>query len=357
MIDKKYILPILLVAQISVLKIVALFPEFIERYYSNGFYLHLSYFLQTIFGVTSLAIGDLLYAVALLLLFRWFLITRKSWKKDWKNMALQIVSGISVLFFLFHLMWATNYHRVPLSEKLQLEPSYTTDELEKLTLQLIAKTNAVHHTITQNDSIKVVVPYTFSEIIAFSHRSYASLSKTLPLLNYHKSGVKASIFRIPLSYMGFGGYLNPFTHEAQVNTCLPFYNLPTTTLHEMAHQFGIASESEANLIGFLASVKSDDPYFQYSGYSFAVKHCLRNLERQAPGKSELFLSLLHSGVRKNFDESHAFQKKYETFLEPLFKIFYDQFLKLNQQKDGLESYSQFVGLLIGMERAAASNAI
>jgi hypothetical protein len=37
-----------------------------------------------------------------------------------------------------------------------------------------------------------------------------------------------------------------------------------TTNHEMAHQMG-ASETECNFIGFLASIKNDNLYIQYSG--------------------------------------------------------------------------------------------
>jgi hypothetical protein len=38
------------------------------------------------------------------------------------------------------------------------------------------------------------------------------------------------------------------------------------------------SETECNFIGFLASVKNDNLYFQYSGYSFALRYCLANWE-------------------------------------------------------------------------------
>jgi hypothetical protein len=197
----------------------------------------------------------------------------------------------------------------------------------------------------------VVVPYATQEIFDLSVKSYESIQKEFPFLLYEKPSIKPSLISVPLSYMGFGGYLNPFTNEAQVNNCLPKYNFPTTTLHEMAHQIGYASESEANFIGFLASIKSEDVYFQYSGYSFAVKHCLRNLERIKEGSSEKFLPLLNSGIIKNFEESKQFHEEYETFLEPIFKTFYDNFLKLNKQKDGLEGYNKFVGLMIGMERS------
>ncbi len=350
MIQKKYILPLLLFIQIIVLKIASFFPEFIEKYYSNGLYPVISKISRTTFGFTSISIGDIIYGIVLFLVFRWFWRVRKTWKINWKDNVLKVLSFASVFYFLFHLLWATNYHRIPMYEKLEIDKEYSTEELEAFTIKLIEKTNAIHKQITKNDSVKVVVPYSTSEIFDLSIKSYKSVQKEFPFLLYEKPSIKPSLISVPLSYMGFGGYLNPFTNEAQVNACLPKYNFPTTALHEMAHQIGYASESEANFIGFLASVKSDDIYFQYSGCSFAVKHCLRNLERIEEGSSEKFLPFINPGVLENFAESKQFHEEYKTFLEPIFKTFYDNFLKLNKQKDGLEGYSKFVGLMIGMER-------
>ena len=351
MIQKKYILPLLLLIQIIVLKIATLFPEFIENYYSNGIYPVISKISRTTFGFTSISIGDVVYGIVLFLVFKWFWNVRKTWKNNWKNNILRVLSFASVFYFLFHFLWATNYHRIPMYEKLKIDKEYSTEELEAFTIKLIEKTNAIHIQITQNDSVKVVVPYSNQEIFDLSVKSYTSLEKEFSFFGYEKESIKPSLISIPLSYMGFGGYLNPFTNEAQVNDRLPKYNFPTTTLHEMAHQIGYASESEANFIGFLASIKSDDIYFQYSGYSFAVKHCLRNLERIEEGSSEKFLPFINPGVLENFAESKQFHEEYKTFLEPIFKTFYDNFLKFNQQKDGLEGYSKFVGLMIGMEKS------
>jgi len=351
MIQKKHILPLLLLTQIIVLKIASLFPEFIENYYSNGIYPVISKISRTTFGFTSISIGDIIYGIVLFFVFRWFWKVRKTWKINWKDNVLKVLSFASVFYFLFHLLWATNYHRVKLYEKLEINKEYTTEELEAFILKMIEKTNAIHRQITKNDSVKVVVPYSTQKIFDLSLKSYTSLEKEFSFFGYEKESIKPSLISVPLSYMGFGGYLNPFTNEAQVNDKLPKYNFPTTTLHEMAHQIGYASESEANFIGFLASVKSEDIYFQYSGYSFAVKHCLRNLERIEEGSSEKFLPFINQGILENFEESKQFHEEYKTFLEPIFKTFYDNFLKLNKQKDGLEGYSKFVGLMIGMERS------
>jgi hypothetical protein len=350
MIQKKYILPLLLLIQLIVLKIASLYPKFIEEYYSYGIYPIISKISRITFGFTSVSIGDLLYGMGLFFVFRWFWMVRKTWTTNWKDNVLKVLSFASILYFMFHFLWATNYHRIPMYEKLKIEKEYSIEELETFTLKMIEKTNAIQHQITKNDSVKVVIPYSIPKIFELSVESYASVEKEFPFLKYEKTSIKPSLISVPLSYMGFGGYLNPFTNEAQVNDRLPKYNFPTTTLHEMAHQIGYASESEANFIGFLTSIKSEDIYFQYSGYSFAVKHCLRNLERIEEGRSDKFLPFLNSGILKNFEESEQFYKEYETFLEPIFKTFYDNFLKFNQQKDGLEGYSKFVGLMIGMER-------
>jgi hypothetical protein len=146
--------------------------------------------------------------------------------------------------------------------------------------------------------------------------------------------------------MGFGGYLNPFTNEAQVNSLGPLYSFPMTANHEMAHQIGFASESECNFIGFLASIKNEDAYIQYSGYSLALRYCLRNWQARDEKKVALFLKTIHPGILANFKESEIFWKQYDTFIDKGFHIFYDNFLKMNQQKDGMEGYSKYVDLMV-----------
>ena len=65
--------------------------------------------------------------------------------------------------------------------------------------------------------------------------------------------------------MGFAGYLNPFSGEAQVNDNTPLLGTAFTTCHEMAHQLGYAPEKEANFIGYLACISNEDPIFSIRG--------------------------------------------------------------------------------------------
>ena len=343
---RKYILPLFLVFQIVFLQVLAFFPYVVERYYSNGLFVMISKFERTVFGKIPFSVGDILYAILIVYLLISIWKTRRTWKSNWKDNLLKVVSGFSILYFLFHILWATNYYRVPLFEKMNIKREYSTEDLYLFTEKLIAKTNEVQFAITHNKNQKVNIPYSQNQIFTMTQNGYDNLAKEYPFFKYEIPSRKKSLFSLPLSYMGFGGYLNPFTNEAQVNYKLPMFSFPDVICHEMAHQIGFASESECNFIGFMACVKNDDLHFQYAAYSVALRYCLGNIIMKDEAKFKTLKLTINLGVLENFKESELFWKQYDTFIDKGFQIFYDQFLKANQQKDGLESYSKFVDLLI-----------
>lgn len=343
---KKYFLPLFLIVQIVSLKVLAFFPETVERFYSNGLFVWNSKALRTVFGGIPFSVGDVLYAILIVYLMFKLWQTRKSWRLHWKNNLLSIASGLSVFYFLFHLLWAMNYYRQPLFEKLQLKKEYTTEELLAFTEKLIVKTNAVQLQITNDSTKKITVPYSQEAVFKMSQNGYDNLAEIHPYFRYEIPSRKKSLFSLPLTYMGFGGYLNPFTNESQVNEKLPMYGFPAVICHEMAHQIGYGSESECNFIGFLACVKNDDLYFQYAAYSGALRYCLNNIAMKDEAKFNVLKTKINSGILENYNESEQFWKQYDTFIDKGFHAFYDQYLKANQQEDGIESYSKFVDLLV-----------
>ena len=343
---RKYLLPLLFIIQILILKTLAFFPELVESFYSNGMYQLLSNFLRIVLGWIPFSIGDVLYFILIVLTVKWFWKNRKTWKSNWKNQILTILSVFSVFYFFFHFLWAINYYRVPLFEKMKIERDYSDADLLGFTKKIIAKTNEIQNQITKNDSLKVIYPYSHKVTFEKNANGYKHLAKNYPFFSYSNQSIKKSLFSLPLTYMGFGGYLNPFTNEAQVNYLMPMYNLPTTSCHEMAHQMGYASESECNFIGFLASVHNDDLYFKYSGYSFALRYCLNNWYIRNEKIHQELLKTVHPGILKNYQESEQFWMQYQTPIEKGFHTFYDHYLKINQQEEGINSYSKFVDLMV-----------
>jgi len=342
----KYILPIFLLVQIIFLRILAFFPDFVEGFYSNNLFVRISHFLRIALGKVPFSIGDCIYAFLILGIIGWFWKIRKTWRTDWKDHLLKILSKISVFYFFFHLLWAFNYYREPLFEKMEIKREYTDADLLAFTKRLITKTNEVQFAITKNDTAKIVFPYSQKESFKMILNGYDNLAKEHPYFKYEILSVKKSLFSTPLTYMGFGGYLNPFTNEAQINYLLPMYTFPQTTAHEMAHQIGFASESECNFIGFLASAKNDNLYYQYAGYSFTLNYCLGIWKFKNEKVFNQLKKSVHIGILRNYKESQDFHKKYDTFLDEGFYFLYDNFLKSNNQKDGMDSYSKFIDLAI-----------
>lgn len=342
----KLLLALSLIPQIVLIRVLYNFPEFVERFYSNGIYRIFSKLLHYIFGWIPFSMGDVLYSVAIIYILRWLYVNRKRMAKDLKRWVLDVLCAISIGYFAFHLFWAFNYYRLPLHRSLQIENDYTTEELLAFTKQLVAKSNELHMTITPDDSAKVVFPFSKRELIAMTPNGYDELAKVFPELQYHPVSLKRSLFSLPLTYMGFSGYLNPFTNEAQIDGLIPKYKYPTTCSHEMAHQLGFAAENEANFIGSMAAMHHKDIYFQYSGYTFALAHCLSDLYMRNPTLQEEVIQTINPGILKNYEEARQFWEAYQNPFEVVFKNTYSGFLKANNQSGGIDSYNYVVALMV-----------
>jgi len=343
---KKHIIAFSILPQIAFIKIIANFPEFVEQYYSNGLYVFSSKLMRYGFGWLPFSVGDVLYTILSIYVLRWLFINRKRILKDTKHWLLDILATFSIGYLAFHLLWAFNYYRLPLEKMLEIESKYTTEELISFTNKLILKTNEIQMNITKNDTIKVEIPYSKRELLGLVPEGYTELSKQFPHLAYGPTSIKYSIYSLPLTYMGFSGYLNPFTNEAQVDGLIPKYNFPTTSSHEVAHQLGYAAENEANFIGSLAAIQHHNIYINYSGYSFALSHCLNEIYARDKQQYEAIVKTINKGILKNYKEVNTFWQSYQNPLEPAFKISYNTFLKANNQTKGIESYNYVVGLLV-----------
>jgi len=341
------ILTILLVMQWALIQIIAQFPNLIEKYYSNGIYIFISKFFRIIFGWIPFSIGDVLYFFIGVFLIKGFYSVIKSRKLSVKKTLLKVGAITSLIFFFFHLNWGINYLRQPLSKTLNFDKnSYTSTELEDFTKILILKTNEVHYSITNNDTLIVNNPFSKKQIRDNSKNAYKQLANKYPQFSFDTPSIKNSLFSIPLAYMGFAGYLNPITNEAQVNSLIPKNNYPATVCHEIAHQVGIASESEANFVGYMAAINSKDQYFNYAGYLMALRYCLYEVYRTNPSEFESLKPSINKGILKDMEQSQRFWKSYQNWSEKYFKWFYDSYLKANKQKDGIKGYNKMVSLLI-----------
>jgi hypothetical protein len=343
---KKVLLAFSFVLVWGLTKILATAPDWTEQYFSKGLYNLTSKLSRYALGWIPFSVGDIFYIISIILIFRWIRKNLRRSYRDFKNWILEILIVVSLIYMSFYCFWAFNYYRQPLHNNLNIGKEYTTEQLILVTEQLIESANMAHERLEKTDTIKVVVPYSKSEILRMTQEGYQSMSRSLPIFSYEPASIKASIFSLPLTYMGFSGYLNPFTNEAQVDILIPKYQLPSTASHEVAHQIGYAAENEANFIGMLACMHHPDPYFKYSGQVFALRYCLNEIYLRDQNRFLKLRERVRPGIFKNFKESQDFWNTYQNPLEPFFKNTYDGFLKANNQDGGIESYSYVVALIV-----------
>jgi hypothetical protein len=346
---------LLLFVQIGIVHFLSKFPHEIENFYTNGIYIYISNFFRFIFGWLPFSVGDFLYLLLILLIIRFLYLFIKNKESNRISLIYQLFAAFSVFYFCFYFFWGLNYSRLPISNTLKFNTEkdsissknkYDIEKLKSLSDQLILKIIHIQSKLVSNDTLPVLVPHSKSEILQLTQIGYHNLSEQFEQFSYKPSSIKKSLFSLPLTYMGFAGYLNPITGEAQVDYLIPKISLPATCSHEVAHQLGIASESEANFVGYLAGNSHDDLFFQYSVNLMALRYILYDIYRFDPDLYKEYKNKLPKGILKNMQESQEFWSKYENPFEPIFKYFYDNYLKYNQQKDGLKSYNQMVGLLI-----------
>jgi len=261
-----------------------------------------------------------------------------------------MIMVLSIAYFTFHLMWGFNYYRQPIAEKFQLQETKDYQELVDFTRKLIQKTNETQVQITKDSTIRVAIPYSQKEQFDMTLNGYDRLSEKHPFLSYQRPSIKTSLLSKALTYMGYAGYLNPFTNEAQVNGLLPNFRFPVVSGHEIGHQLGYSAENETNFIGYLVTANNDDIYFKYAAYSYALGYCLNDVRRGDAAVFDELLKELNGGVKLNFEEMADFWNQYENPLEPVFKSIFNSFLKANNQAQGIQSYNAVVSLLIAYHR-------
>jgi len=181
-----------------------------------------------------------------------------------------------------------------------------------------------------------------------ANKAVLALSNTSANFKTYSPQIKSSLLTPLLNYISTSGYYNPFTTEAQINFQMPVFNRPFVACHEMSHQMGYGAEDEANFAGYMAAIKSNDRLLRYSAYYLAVEefmHTMRYTDTVMHKQLKARISYL---VISDFKAEQSYWLTYQNKLERVTSIFYDNFLKVNNQPDGLNSYNQMVLLLMAL---------
>jgi len=347
--SKAVIIASLFVA-IVLLMILANYPQFIERYYSEGFYPFVCHLLHPIFNLFPFSVGDILYIVVIAyLVYALFRVVKLTLKKEYRQagmLLMKLVIGVQTGIVVFYLFWGMNYFRPSAGERLNLrDTGYTTANLKAVTAMLIDSANATRARVTAADLSQKNDTIYKAAILAVNQLSITSIH-----FHTYKPGIKPSILTPLMNYMGTSGYYNPFTGESQMNYEVPVFERPLIACHEMSHQMGYGAEDEANFVGFLAGIGSRDRLLRYSAYQLAVGEFMRALRYRDSTQSKLLRPRISPAVLNDFKTERKYWLSYQSKIDVISGFFYDKFLKANNQPQGLGTYNRMVLLVMALYR-------
>lgn len=230
---------------------------------------------------------------------------------------------------------------------------YSVEELAIVRNYVVDQCNALAREMARDEAGDILYA---GDIGRRGMQEMRRLGESYPLLAGYYPTPKKLAFSGFFSQQYILGYYFPFSMEANYNKAMYIANVPATVCHELSHVKGFLYEDDANFIGFLACVTSDDAFFRYSGYLSVLDYLNGGLYESLGGSREAYLAYEQCGALVEHDK--VFLKK-ETWEEVERKAllptetvrqasyrFLETNLQVNGVKEGIASYGKVVEQLL-----------
>lgn len=358
---REFVLPFaLLIAGILFQNLVSIVPWLVERFYSRSIYPCVLGALSLVSRSLGFSVGEVLMGLILLTAFACAVFfsaglvrrkgERRSWVLVWLRRGVWVAAG---LLWLFLFTFGLNYQRPLLFELLGYEQRKAeASELEALGRMLVENVNQSY---TEAHSEGRTAPER-GEIIRLLNEAYDTAPELRLLPRGEFAPPKPVYTSGVLTRFGIGGVYFPFTAEPNYNAEIPDFQLPFSIAHEMAHQRGVARESEANFVAYVVCVSSRDSFIRYSGFRNGLG-VLSELHRVEPEKARELAKQLGNGYREDSRRAALFWAKASGAAGALGQRVNDLYLRANRVKAGVADYSNSTTLIIAYhlrQRSAVS---
>lgn len=247
------------------------------------------------------------------------------------------------------------YHGSTFNERYfgKMTDNYTLEDLIAVRNEVVEQCNRLAGEMDRAENGDILYE---GDMKAEAIRCMQSLGQTYGGLSGYYPRPKALLLSDLMCQQYMQGYYFPFSMEANYNDVMYLTNKPATFCHELAHLKGYIYEDEANFIGFLACLSSEDKFFQYSGY-LSVLYYLDNDFYAAVGEDrERYLAEPVILPQVHADNIFVKQEEWDRIngkaildtevVEAVSDSVTETSLKLNGVADGMVSYSRVVKLLL-----------
>lgn len=293
---------------------------------------------------------------------------------SWTILAVCLVMTLNC-FLLYH---ASTFSETYFGEE---DSDYTISELLSLYNKVAERCNALSEEMERDETGMVV--YTGSEgnlgeasfseqltdMAEQARKLMQELGEKYAQLDGWYPRPKVMFFSDFMCQQHMQGYYFPFSMEANYNDVMHPLNIPSTMCHELAHLRGYIYEDEANFIGYLACVQSDNAFIEYAGYLSVLNYLYNDIYKAYQDEQEAFVAAATENppvaVKDQVWEDNVFVSDEDwdringkalidtETVDKAADAFIDTNLKVNGISDGKVSYSRVVILLLQYERKMA----
>lgn len=362
-----YIIPLLLFAAAIVLNIIAWHSrEFCDYYVRNIFPL-----AGEIYGrmmdIYPFSVGEWMLFLAVLLTIGLVaggitcLIGRKKINAKIKKYYRYYATTCLWIGAFFSLLMTLNcfisYHCSAITQRYTIgsgdDRNFTKQELTILRNYVVEQANALAEKMERDEEGYLVYD---GDLKAQAKKEMQRLGKTYSELSGYYPSPKGFMMSDFFSQQYIMGYYFPFSMEANYNTQMYVANMPVTMCHELSHLKGFIYEDEANFIGYLACVDSEDDFFRYSAYLSVIYYLDRDYYQAINENTRTYYKQprISQQVRDDnqFLTKEAWEEVEETaifdteLVKEVSSNIVETNLTINGVEDGTISYSRVVNLLL-----------
>jgi hypothetical protein len=307
----------------------------IENGYANGMFAAMNRAVVPLTNAVPFAVGDVEWIVAVIVLVVcWVRALRRAPRGRRRARAAALLAHtlgwLAVGVVLFEVLWGWNYRRLTVVQRVDFQQTAVTDASvrafsERIVEILNHDVGPAHRETLDREKLRAA----WAPIVARLGDRWdvaVSIPKTTLLQRYYQAA-------------GIGGQYSPLSFETFLNASFLPWEVPRALAHEWSHVAGFTDEGDANFIGSLACLRSDDPLIRYSG-AFWTYGDLPDAERQRLRLDPRVIAD-YEASRKRFLEG------YEPQIFDIQWRFYDSYLRTNGVRGGVASYGYFLQLLVG----------
>lgn len=331
-------------------------PSKVEQVYSQGIYPAIMMPISRLTGLIPVSLWELfIIAMVVLIPVSIVRLVARCIRDRSARHVLPFLANISIIvsvyFFLTTFLWNINYERKSFAELagLDVRPS-STEELYDLCKWLIETTNELREQVEVDGNGIMKIPGGFESIRDRAQAGYDIAAEEYPFLKGRYGKPKKVLFSRIMSHTNIIGVYCALTGEANIDTDIPDMEIPSTVMHEMAHQRGFAREDEANYIAWLACMYHPDADFRYSGSAMALQYAMNALYKADPEKYFELARTYGLGYYNDLKNQQDYWKQFQGTVKKAASQMNDTYLKLNGQADGVQSYGRMVDLLLAQRR-------